>query len=123
MGRRIRWLGVVMILCFTLVVLQLANIQFRRASALNSDPKNPRNIAVQYDNQRGNILAADGSVLADSKGIKPDPWHYQRIYPSVNNAPASLYSSVVGYDSPYFGTNGVEYQYNSYLVAHSQPAR
>jgi hypothetical protein len=27
-GRRIRWLGIVMLLCFGLVVVQLVNIQF-----------------------------------------------------------------------------------------------
>ena len=31
MGRRIRWMGLVMILCFALVLVQLANLQFRQA--------------------------------------------------------------------------------------------
>ena len=34
MGRRIRWMGLVMILCFALVLVQLANLQFRRANEL-----------------------------------------------------------------------------------------
>jgi peptidoglycan glycosyltransferase len=34
-----------------------------------------------------------------------------------------LYSQVVGYDSTYYGTAGVENQYNSYLSAHKQPAQ
>ena len=45
MGRRVRWLGVVLVLCFALVIVQLVNIQFRQASALANSPNNPR-IAV-----------------------------------------------------------------------------
>jgi peptidoglycan glycosyltransferase len=117
-------LGAVLVLCFTLVVLQLVNIQFRQASALVNSPNNPRNVAAAYDNQRGDILAADGSVLAQSVPATSGPWDYTRVYPSVHGEPASLYSSVVGYDSLYFGAAaGVEYQYDSSLTAHTQPAR
>jgi len=121
MGRRIRWLGVVLILCFTLVLVQLVNVQFRRASALANSPSNPRNQVDKYNNQRGLILAADGSILAQSVKSVSGPWHYTRVYPGGANA--ALYSSIVGYDSIYLGTSGVEYQYNSYLAAHSQPAQ
>ena len=41
MGRRIRWLGVVLVLCFALVIVQLINIQFRQASALGQLPGEP----------------------------------------------------------------------------------
>ena len=63
MGRRIRWLGVVLILCFGLVIVQLTNIQFRRASALATSPDNPVNRAPNFDNDRGMIFAADGTPL------------------------------------------------------------
>ncbi|HUZ11152.1 MAG TPA: penicillin-binding transpeptidase domain-containing protein [Acidimicrobiales bacterium] len=121
MGRRVRWLGLVMILCFTLVLVQLVNIQFRQAPALNKSSDNPRTLVDRYDNQRGDILAADGSVLARSVTATAGSYHYQRVYPG--GAAASLYSDVVGYSSILYGTSGVEYQYNGYLVAHSQPAR
>ena len=53
MGRRIRWLGVVLLFCFGLVAIQLANIQFRQAGALTSSPNNPLVAAKVYDNERG----------------------------------------------------------------------
>ena len=42
MGRRIRWLGVIMVLCLGLVVAQLVNIQLVKAKQLQSSPFNPR---------------------------------------------------------------------------------
>ncbi|HEY3844985.1 MAG TPA: hypothetical protein VGL48_17195, partial [Acidimicrobiales bacterium] len=69
MGRRIRWLGVVLLLCFALVIVQLANIQFRRASALANSPQNPIVHAKIYDNNRGEIFASDGTLLAKSVKI------------------------------------------------------
>ena len=42
MRRRIRWLGVVMVLCFGLIVFQLVNIQFVKAHQLATSPNNPR---------------------------------------------------------------------------------
>jgi penicillin-binding protein A len=121
MGRRIRWLGLVLILCFALVILQLVNVQFRQASALNSSTKNPRNSATRLDNQRGLILAATGSkILAQSKRI-PDAsaggYQYYRTYPT-----GTLFSGIVGYSSSYYGTSGAEDVYNTQLVPHAQPA-
>ncbi len=81
MGRRIRWLGLVLILCFTLILLQLVNIQVRQASSLNASANNPRNITKQYDNNRGVIRAANGAVLAKSvkvPGAGPDTDQYYR---------------------------------------------
>jgi penicillin-binding protein A len=121
MGRRIRWLGVVLIICFGLVLAQLVNIQFRRASALANAPDNPRNLATHYDNNRGQILASDGTVLAQSLPVT-NPcstcYQYQRTYPQ-----GSLFSQIVGYSSIFYGTSGIEQQYNSYLVPHSNSAQ
>ena len=124
MGRRVRWLGLAMILCFTLVLAQLVNIQFRQASALDKKPDNPGNLADRFDNQRGDILAADGTVLAKSVPSTTGSYHYQRVYPTTpNGALPALFSGVVGYSSILYGTSGVEYEYNDYLVPHSQPAQ
>jgi peptidoglycan glycosyltransferase len=113
MGRRIRWLGIVMILVFGLVLAQLVNIQFRKASALAGSPDNPRNAQLHLANNRGAILAADGTVLAKSVKATQGSYTYQRVYPT-----GSLFSQIVGYDSSLYGTWGVEYQYNNYLVPH-----
>ena len=117
MGRRIRWLGVVLVVCFGLVLAQLVNIQMRQARALNASPTNPRVAATRFDNLRGDILAANGEVLARSvKAPKGSgSYEYVREYPT-----GSLFAQIVGYDSPYYGTNGVEEEYDSWLVPHSQ---
>jgi len=120
MGRRIQWLGVGLMLCFALLVLQLVNIQVRQAPGLNATPRNPRNAAARFDNQRGDILAANGLLLAQSvpapKGSST--YAYVRQYPQ-----GSLYSQVVGYTSPFRGTAGVESEYLTKLEAHKQPAK
>jgi peptidoglycan glycosyltransferase len=120
MGRRIRWLGLVLILCFTLILLQLVNIQVRQASSLNASSENPRNITKQYDNNRGMIRAANGAVLAKSvkvPGAGPDTDQYYRTYPT-----GTLFSGIVGYSSKFRGTAGVEYVYNTQLLPHKQTA-
>lgn len=121
MGRRIRWLGLVLVLCFAAVLAQLVNIQLRQATALNASAQNPRNAAASHDNQRGLILASTGMVLAKSvraTGSTCSGYEYQREYTT-----GPLYSGVVGYDSPcFYGTSGVEYVYNTYLGLHTQKA-
>ena len=113
MGRRIRWLGVVMILCFAVVMVQLVNVQYRKAPALASSPDNPRNVVHSVDNFRGTILAADGTPIAESVHSPVKPEEYERVYPQ-----RTLYSGIVGYDSPNLGLAGLEEEYNSYLSLH-----
>jgi peptidoglycan glycosyltransferase len=119
MGRRIRWLGVVMVLALGLIVIQLVNIQLVKAKSLATSPYNPRLAGQNLNNPRGTIYAADGSVLAHSVRVTPTadyPYHYMRQYP---NGP--LFSGIVGYDSPlYYGRSGIEEQYNSSLGAHQE---
>jgi len=102
----------VMLLCFALVVIQLANIQFRQASALANSPDNPRVAVLRFDNQRGTITAADGTVLAKSVKINSSSstYNYQREYPD-----GPLFAGITGYDSPYYGTSGIEFEYNQNL--------
>jgi penicillin-binding protein A len=115
MGRRIRWFGLVLVLCFALVVVQLVNIQFRRAPALASSPYNPRIAALKFDNLRGTISLSNGTVLARSVRTTSGSYHYTRQYPQ-----GPLYAGITGYDSVYYGTSGIEYEYNQYLEAHPQ---
>jgi peptidoglycan glycosyltransferase len=123
MGRRIRWLGAIMIACMGLVVFQLVNIQLVKAKALQTSPYNPRVSALQFTNPRGQILAADGTVLAKSVPVTPSPafpYHYQRQYPQ-----GPLYAGITGYAGSLFygigGDSGIEEQYNAQLSAHQKP--
>jgi peptidoglycan glycosyltransferase len=121
MGRRIRWLGIVLILCFGLVIVQLVNIQFRRASALAESPDNPVNRVPDFNNQRGEIFAANGEVLADSVRVAPkgsDTYQFERQYPT-----GSLFSQIVGTCSPFYCDTGVDSYYSEQLGLHKTPAQ
>lgn len=115
MNRRIRWLGVVLVVCFGLLFLQLNNFQLRQASRLAQNPNNPQNPVNPYSLPRGDILSSDGTVLAYSKPTS-DGYGEKRIYPA---ATATLFAGLTGYaavatESAY----GIESQYDSYLTQH-----
>ncbi len=124
MGRRIRVLGVLMMVCFGLVVAQLVNIQLVRAPSLATSQYNPRVEVTKANNPRGTIYAADGTVLAKSvktTATKLYPYDYTRQYPTGGVAGGNIYAGILGYDSPlYYGTAGIEQQYNDDLRAQVQ---
>ncbi len=122
MGRRIRWLGVIMIACLGLVVVQLVNIQLVKGKTLQTSVNNPSIASLRDNNGRGDILAADGTVLAKSiptpagTNTNDYPYNYVRQY-----SDGPLYAGITGYDSILnFGTTGIEHEYDSYLSAHQQ---
>lgn len=121
MERRIRRLGVFMVLCFAALFVQLNNIQIFKSSALANSPQNPHVLALARSQTRGSILSADGVTLASSELAPPGSvYKYQRVY---NPFTASLFAQTVGYVSPLYGNfNGVEAEYNSYLTPHTRPA-
>jgi len=116
MSRRLRILATIILLLFAVIVAQSANIQFFRAPALTASPNNPRNLNPSGQFPRGEILAANGAVLAFSAKQNSPYFPYRRVYPY-----GSLTSGVVGYSSPYYGVDGIEEEYNGLLEAHSQP--
>ncbi|HUY30377.1 MAG TPA: penicillin-binding transpeptidase domain-containing protein [Acidimicrobiales bacterium] len=114
MDRRVRVVAVVFILCFTVLFLQLNNLQVRKASALQHSPYAPSTVVSTWDLPRGDIVSSTGSVLAYSTK-NPTGAGYVRHY--VNGP---LYADVTGYydwaqQALQFG---VEDQYNRYLVEH-----
>ena len=123
MGRRIRWLGVIMVLCLGLVVVQLVNIQLVKAKQLQSSPYNPRISSQKYINPRGTIYAADGTVLAKSVKAPAGTSSTGYLYQYVRQYPQGpLYGGITGYDSAlFYGMAGIEEQYDSYLSPHQQP--
>jgi len=119
MERRIRRLGIFMVVCFLALFIQLNNIQVVKATSLAHAPDNPKVLAVARDNPRGDILSADGVVLASSVPNK-GYYHYRRVY---NPLTATLFSQIVGYDTIFGTRTGIEAEYNAYLQAHTRPAK
>ena len=117
MSRRMAIFSSFILLLFVVLVAQAANVQYFRAGALNASPENPRVNSASATTQRGDIIAADGTRLADSLPLKGAANTYQREYPL-----GSLTAGVVGYYSPALDSSwGLEEQYNTTLTAHVQP--
>ncbi len=116
MSRRISVFAVLIVLLLAAAVVQSANIQFFRAPALNASILNPRNNQSSSQSPRGEIIAADGTVLAESVPTSGGYYAYRRVYPL-----GSLTAGVVGFASPSYGTWALEAQYNQYLTAHALP--
>jgi peptidoglycan glycosyltransferase len=118
MEKRIRRLGIFMVLCFVALFIQLNNIQVVKAHSLATSAENPAVIQAARTQPRGEILSSDGAVLAQSVLSAPgDYYKYQRMYPA---ATAGLFANVVGFDSPTVGELGVEASYNQFLEAHNR---
>ena len=117
--RRIRWMGLFILLCFVAVFLQLNNLQVVQAHKLATSPANPAVQVARYDQPRGDITSAEGTILAESvKAPKGSIYSYQRQYPT-----GPLFGQITGTFSYYYGLYGVEASYNSYLVAHNAPIK
>jgi peptidoglycan glycosyltransferase len=101
---------------FALVIGQSAWVQFFHASALDKSSLNPRNDVSTAQYQRGEIVAANGQVLAESVPTSSTTSPWRQIYPG-----GSLFSGVVGFSSSVYGEWALEAQYNSDLEAHAQP--
>jgi peptidoglycan glycosyltransferase len=102
---------------FVLVAAQAASIQFFRAPALKASTLNPRNNTISSQYPRGEIVAADGTILAQSVATNDAAYPYTRRYPL-----GSLTAGVVGFSSPFTIPWGIEAEYDSLLTAHDQPA-
>ena len=83
MERRIRRLGIALVLLFAVVFAQLAYVQVFAADDIKSNPANfSRQLIAEYNVQRGKILTADGLVLAESvPAPKGSRYRYERRYP------------------------------------------
>jgi peptidoglycan glycosyltransferase len=110
MDTQIRRLGIALLVLFGLLFVQLNNLQLRQAERLQNDPRNTRAIVVDFSRERGRILAADGTVLADSIPTD-DALKRLRRYPE-----GPLYAPVLGYFSFNFGSDGAERSFSAELA-------
>jgi penicillin-binding protein A len=110
--RQIRRLGIGFVVLFALLFGQIAYVQMVAADRIANDPANAaRQLIAEYDVQRGAILAADGTVLAQSVDTgAEDALRYRRQYPF-----GDLFGQITGYYSPQYSRSGLEQSMNAYL--------
>lgn len=111
MNKQLRRLGAGLLACYLALLAMVNYVQVFRADALNRDPRNSRAIVRDFDQPRGQIVSADGAVLAQSVPSAPgDRFTYQRVYPEKD-----LFAHVTGSLNFNFGASGVERSYNNDL--------
>jgi peptidoglycan glycosyltransferase len=92
---------------------QLTYLQVIDANDLASDPRNVRKDLRDFNRPRGDIVTADGEIVARSvdDSADGDDFDFQREYPL-----GDLFAHISGYQSFVFGNTGVEKTYNDELV-------
>lgn len=110
MNRQIRRLGVSMIVLFGALFVQLKIVQVLRAEEYDDKPQNTRAVVRDYQRPRGQIISADGTVLARSVEV-PGNDKRKREYPEHD-----LFGHVTGYFSLRYNKDGVERSYNEDLA-------
>ncbi len=95
---------------FVLLFLQLNYLQVVRRDALANDPRNTRVAVRDFSRARGQILSADGTILARSIPSN-DAFERQREYPT-----GDLFAHITGFFSFSYGTTGIERTYGDELA-------
>jgi peptidoglycan glycosyltransferase len=115
MNRQIRRLAVALLVLYGALFVQLNVIQVVKASDYDDNPRNTRAVVRDYGRPRGQIVDAEGNVLARSV-TTDNHFGRQRVYPEHD-----LFGSITGYFSFSHGTDGVEKDYNAELAGRSAP--
>jgi peptidoglycan glycosyltransferase len=105
-NRQVRRVGIAVVGCFVALFLQLNYLQVVRADSLANNPRNVRAVKRAFSDPRGEILTADGTIVARSEPVD-DQFERLRTYPS-----GPLFAHVSGFFSFNFGASGVEHAYN-----------
>src|SRR5918996_2197842 len=112
MERRIRRLGIALVVLFTLVFGQLAFVQVFAADDIRANPANfSRQLIAEYNVERGKIITSGGLVIAESvPAPEGSRYRYERRYPQ-----GDLYGHITGYYSRIYGRSALEESMNTYL--------
>ncbi len=113
MDRAIRRLGITFVVLFSMLFAQVAYVQVFAADRIANQPGNfARQLRAEYQTQRGRILAADGSPMAESvEAPEGAVYRFERRYPR-----GVLFGHVTGYYSRVYGRSGLEQSMNTYLA-------
>lgn len=110
MKRQIKRLGIGFVVLYAVLFLKLNQVQVFQAEELTDSPENTRVLQRDFNEPRGDIVSADGAVLATSEERRA-ALRYQRVYPD-----GELFAHVTGYYSFSLGASGVEREYNDDLA-------
>ena len=101
MNRQIRVFGVVMLVLFSALFVQLNYLQVFGADKLNDHPVNSRAVVRDFTQPRGAIQTADGVLLAES--VETDnAFKRLRRYPE-----GQLFAHLTGFFSFTYGSDGI----------------
>jgi peptidoglycan glycosyltransferase len=110
-NKQLRRLGVGLVACYLALFAMVNWVQVFHANELNENPANTRKIVRDFNRPRGQIIAADGAVLAKTvPSALGDPFQFQRTYPE-----GDLFGHITGYFNFNFGATGAESTYNDQL--------
>jgi cell division protein FtsI/penicillin-binding protein 2 len=107
-NRAVRRISIAVLVMFVLLLANVNYLQAFEAGSLADKKGNSRAFTAQFQNKRGEITTADGTVLAESKSIG-GIYKYQRVYTKGDE-----YAPVTGYDTLYTAS-GVEKAENALL--------
>ena len=108
MNRAVRRISIAVLVMFVLLLANVNYLQAFEANSLSDKKGNSRAFTAQFQNKRGEITTADGTVLAESKSIG-GIYKYQRVYTKGDE-----YAPVTGYDTLYTAS-GIEKAENALL--------
>jgi peptidoglycan glycosyltransferase len=109
----IRKVALALCVVFAALFANLQIVQVARSNSLSNDPRNGRILLKELGVKRGEILAADGTVLAESKPTGNTQFPWRRVYPKAN-----LFGHITGYytNSAFCGSAGLERTYDAFLA-------
>ena len=113
MNGQVRKVAAVILVAFLLLLAAPFYWQVVAAERLANDPRNTRVLIKEYAIERGPIVLADRTPVAESVRSRDrnDPLEYVRHYPD-----GPRYGMITGFYSLVFGRTLVEQEFNSYLL-------
>ena len=107
---RIRLLGIALMVLYIALFVQLNRLQLFGAKRLQDHSENTRGLVREFGQERGDIITADGVVVARSIPFSA-AIDYRREYPE-----ADLYAHITGYQSLNVAATGLERTFNDELA-------